>query len=150
MSIQAGVINLLQDVRDKLGLALIFVAHDLAVVRQIADEVAVMYLGRIVEYGPIASVFDRPKHPYTQALMSAAPIPDPEIERNRERVLLDGDLPSPAERIDGCRFRTRCPLYRILGPEQRARCDADDPQLVTHGDEQVACHHVERNTLIVG
>jgi len=150
VSIQAGVINLLQDLRDQLGLSLIFVAHDLAVVRQIADDVAVMYLGKIVEYGEIAEVFDRPKHPYTQALMSAAPIPDPSIERTRERVLLQGDLPSPAERIDGCRFRTRCPLYRILGDAERALCDAKDPELVDHNGDLVACHHVDRNTLVVG
>ncbi|QAY61004.1 ABC transporter ATP-binding protein [Microbacterium protaetiae] len=150
VSIQAGVINLLQDLRDQLGLSLIFVAHDLAVVRQIADDVAVMYLGKIVEYGHIAQVFDTPKHPYTQALMSAAPIPDPAIERARERVLLQGDLPSPAERIDGCRFRTRCPLYRILGDAERALCDASDPELVDHDGDLVACHHVDRNTLVVG
>ncbi|WP_029144519.1 ABC transporter ATP-binding protein [Microbacterium luticocti] len=150
VSIQAGVINLLQDLRDKLGLSLIFVAHDLAVVRQIADDVAVMYLGRIVEYGEIGQVFDTPKHPYTQALMSAAPIPDPAIERTRERVLLQGDLPSPAERIDGCRFRTRCPLYKILDEPQRALCDAQDPELTDHDGDLVACHHVDRNTLVVG
>ncbi|UUT36490.1 ATP-binding cassette domain-containing protein [Microbacterium elymi] len=150
VSIQAGVINLLQDLRDQLGLSLIFVAHDLAVVRQIADEVAVMYLGQIVEYGHIAEVFENPKHPYTQALMSAAPIPDPTIERTRERVLLDGDLPSPAEQIDGCRFRTRCPLYKILGEPQRALCDAKDPELIDHDGDLVACHHVDRNTLVVG
>lgn len=150
VSIQAGVINLLQDLRDQLGLSLIFVAHDLAVVRQIADDVAVMYLGKIVEYGQIAEVFDHPRHPYTQALMSAAPIPDPTIERTRERVLLQGDLPSPAERIDGCRFRTRCPLYRILGDAERAQCDSTDPELVDHDGDLVACHHVDRNTLVVG
>ncbi|MGN6502540.1 MAG: ABC transporter ATP-binding protein [Pseudolysinimonas sp.] len=150
VSIQAGVINLLQDLRDQLGLSLVFVAHDLAVVRQIADDVAVMYLGRIVEQGPIAEVFDDPKHPYTQALMSAAPIPDPVTERERSRVLLDGDLPSPAEQIDGCRFRTRCPLYKLLDEQAQARCVGVDPQLQPHGDVQVACHWVDRNTLVVG
>jgi peptide/nickel transport system ATP-binding protein len=150
VSIQAGVINLLQDLRDQLGLSLVFVAHDLAVVRQIADDVAVMYLGRIVEQGPIAEVFDDPKHPYTQALMSAAPIPDPVAERERSRVLLDGDLPSPAEQIDGCRFRTRCPLYKLLDEQAQARCIGVDPQLQPHGDVQVACHWVDRNTLVVG
>ncbi|HEX7834444.1 MAG TPA: dipeptide ABC transporter ATP-binding protein, partial [Pseudolysinimonas sp.] len=139
VSIQAGVINLLQDLRDQLGLSLVFVAHDLAVVRQIADDVAVMYLGRIVEQGPIASVFDDPKHPYTQALMSAAPIPDPTAERARSRVLLDGDLPSPAEQIDGCRFRTRCPLYKLLDEQAQARCIGEDPHLQPHGDVEVAC-----------
>ena len=150
VSIQAGVINLLQDLRDKLGLSLVFVAHDLAVVRQIADDVAVMYLGRIVERGPIATVFDDPKHPYTQALMSAAPIPDPAAERARSRVLLDGDLPSPAEQISGCRFRTRCPLYKLLDGTKQARCVGEDPQLQPHDGVEVACHHVEVNTFVVG
>ncbi|CAN5182087.1 ABC transporter ATP-binding protein [soil metagenome] len=150
VSIQAGVINLLQDLRDKLGLSLVFVAHDLAVVRQIADDVAVMYLGRIVEQGAIAQVFDDPKHPYTQALMSAAPVPDPVAERARSRVLLDGDLPSPAEQIPGCRFRTRCPLFKLLDESAQARCIGDDPQLEPHDGVAVACHWVERNTLVVG
>jgi peptide/nickel transport system ATP-binding protein len=150
VSIQAGVINLLQDLRDQLGLSLVFVAHDLAVVRQIADDVAVMYLGRIVEHGPITEVFDDPKHPYTQALMSAAPIPDPVAERARSRVLLDGDLPSPAEKIEGCRFRTRCPLYKLLDEQAQARCIGEDPKLQPHDGVAVACHWVERNTLVVG
>ncbi|MDQ1574081.1 MAG: glutathione transport system ATP-binding protein, partial [Actinomycetota bacterium] len=153
VSIQAGVINLLQDLREKLGLSMIFVAHDLAVVRQIANDVAVMYLGRIVEYGPISDVFDNPRHPYTQALMSAAPIPDPREERSRHRVLLDGDLPSPSEQIDGCRFRTRCPLYKLLDPVRdaaaRAKCEQDDPNLRPHDFVEVACHHVDRNKLLV-
>jgi peptide/nickel transport system ATP-binding protein len=150
VSIQAGVINLLQDLRDRLGLSLVFVAHDLAVVRQIADDVAVMYLGRIVEQGPIATVFEDPKHPYTQALMSAAPIPDPVAERERSRVLLDGDLPSPAQQISGCNFRTRCPLYKLLDEQAQARCIGEDPELRPHDGVGVACHHVERNTLVVG
>ena len=150
VSIQAGVINLLQDLRDALGLALIFVAHDLAVVRQIADDVCVMYLGHVVEQGPIADVFDSPKHPYTQALMSAAPIPDPAIERTRQRILLDGDLPSPAENITGCRFRTRCPLYKTLDPAARQRCEDSDPDLARHGSQNVACHHVALNTMTIG
>jgi peptide/nickel transport system ATP-binding protein len=149
VSIQAGIINLLSDLRDRLGLSMIFVAHDLAVVRQIADDIAVMYLGRIVESGPSAEVFGKPKHPYTQALISAAPVPDPVVERARKRVLLDGDLPSPAEKIDGCRFRTRCPLYQLLDGKARALCEGVDPQLTAHGDVEVACHHVERNTLVV-
>ena len=149
VSIQAGVINLLQDLRDRLGLSMIFVAHDLAVVRQLADDVGVMYLGRIIESGPIADVFDTPRHPYTQALMSAAPIPDPVIERTREKVLLDGDLPSPATQIDGCRFRTRCPLYRLLDEDAQELCNTEYPALTRHGGSEVACHHVERNVLVV-
>jgi peptide/nickel transport system ATP-binding protein len=149
VSIQAGVINLLQDLRDRLGLSMIFVAHDLAVVRQLADDVGVMYLGRIIESGPIAEVFDEPRHPYTQALMSAAPVPDPVLERTRERVLLDGDLPSPAVQIDGCRFRTRCPLYRLLDEPAQELCRSTYPALTRHGGVDVACHHVDRNVLVV-
>ncbi|WP_433677011.1 ABC transporter ATP-binding protein [Microbacterium gorillae] len=149
VSVQAGVINLLQDLRDKLGLSMIFVAHDLAVVRQLADDVGVMYLGRIIESGPIADVFDKPQHPYTQALMSAAPIPDPAIERTRERILLQGDLPSPAAEIVGCRFRTRCPLYATLDEEAQERCRAEYPQPRQFGSAEVACHFVERNPFVV-
>jgi peptide/nickel transport system ATP-binding protein len=148
VSIQAGVINLLEDLKEQLGLSYLFVAHDLAIVRQIADTVAVMYLGRIVEYGPVAEVFARPRHPYTQALISAAPIPDPAIERSRTRVLLEGDLPSPTEEITGCNFRTRCPLYRLLDPAAQSLCATDDPPLVTHDGVDAACHHVDRNRIV--
>jgi len=149
VSIQAGVINLLEDLKEKLNLSYLFVAHDLAIVRQIADTVAVMYLGRIVEYGPVAEVFVRPRHPYTQALISAAPIPDPVIERSRKRVLLEGDLPSPTEKIDGCNFRSRCPLYTLLADTDKALCETVDPALRAHGQVQTACHHVERNDLAI-
>ncbi|PXA70935.1 peptide ABC transporter ATP-binding protein [Cryobacterium arcticum] len=148
VSIQAGVINLLEDLKEQLGLSYLFVAHDLAIVRQIADTVAVMYLGRIVEYGPVAEVFAHPRHPYTQALISAAPIPDPEIERSRTRVLLEGDLPSPTEEITGCNFRTRCPLYRLLDPAAQSLCATIDPPLVAHDGVDAACHHVDRNQII--
>ena len=149
VSIQAGVINLLEDLKEKLNLSYLFVAHDLAIVRQIADTVAVMYLGRIVEYGPVAEVFARPRHPYTQALISAAPIPDPVIERSRKRVLLEGDLPSPTEQIDGCNFRSRCPLYSLLADTDKALCETVDPVLRAHGQVETACHHVERNDLAI-
>ncbi len=145
VSIQAGVINLLEDLKEKLNLSYLFVAHDLAIVRQIADTVAVMYLGRIVEYGPVAEVFASPRHPYTQALISAAPIPDPVIERSRRRVLLEGDLPSPTEQIDGCNFRSRCPLYTLLAASDKALCETVDPVLEVHGAVETACHHVDRD-----
>jgi peptide/nickel transport system ATP-binding protein len=149
VSIQAGVINLLEDLKERLGLSYLFVAHDLAVVRQMADKVAVMYLGRIVEAGPVDDVFARPHHPYTQALMSAVPIPDPAAERSRKRILLDGDLPSPTDEISGCRFHSRCPLFKVLDPSLQQRCLTEDPQLRVIDTSSAACHYVERNTLQV-
>ncbi|WP_405375541.1 MULTISPECIES: dipeptide ABC transporter ATP-binding protein [unclassified Microbacterium] len=148
VSIQAGVINLLEDLKLRLGLSYIFVAHDLAVVRQIADDVAVMYLGAVVEQGPIADVFDNPQHPYTKALISAAPIPDPRIERGRARILLQGDIPSPTQEISGCRFRTRCPLYQLLDDTRQEQCRTVDPPLAPRGRASVACHHADQSALV--
>jgi peptide/nickel transport system ATP-binding protein len=142
VSIQAGVINLLDDLKARLGLSYLFVAHDLSVVRHIADRVAVMYLGRIVEIGETKKIFGAPSHPYTQALLSAIPLPDPEKERTRERILLTGDLPSPSDIPSGCRFSSRCFVFaNELNAQERARCKAEDPALSDlGGDHQAACH----------
>jgi peptide/nickel transport system ATP-binding protein len=142
VSIQAGVVNLLEELKARLGLAYLFVAHDLAVVRHIADRVAIMYLGRIVEQGTVQELFTDPRHPYTKALLSAVPIPDPAVERGRRRILLSGDLPSPAEPPSGCRFRTRCQLAAALGEAERARCASEVPALAGAG-RQAACHFVD-------
>jgi peptide/nickel transport system ATP-binding protein len=146
VSIQAGVINLLDRLKRDLGVAYLFVSHDLSVVRHIADRVAVMYLGKIVEIGAVDDVFDRPLHPYTQALLSAIPIPDPPRERERRRILLGGDLPNPAHPPRGCRFHTRCFTYAALSEEDKARCVGEEPALESHGtDHQAACHYIGKD-----
>ncbi|SDK73112.1 ABC transporter ATP-binding protein [Nonomuraea jiangxiensis] len=152
VSIQAGVINLLDSLKDRLGLSYLFVAHDLAVVRHIADRVAVMYLGRIAEIGQVEAVYDAPAHPYTQALLSAIPLPDPVRERSRERILLEGDLPSPANPPSGCRFRTRCPKFRAeLTDEERSLCVTVEPEvrpLNGATDQGAACHYAEKRGVV--
>lgn len=149
VSIQAGVINLLDELRATLGLSYLFVAHDLSVVRHIADRVAVMYLGKIVEIGDVDAVFSAPAHPYTQALLSAIPIPDPAKERTRSRIILEGDLPSPASPPSGCRFRTRCPKFAgELDDEQRKACLERMPDFTREGeDHEVACYYPERTAV---
>ncbi|ATY13987.1 peptide ABC transporter ATP-binding protein [Amycolatopsis sp. AA4] len=142
VSVQAGVINLLNELKAALGLAYLFVAHDLAVVRHVCDRVAVMYLGRIVETGPAHVLFEDARHPYTQALLSAVPVPDPQVERGRERIILRGDLPSPAQTPAGCAFASRCPKHRSLPNSQRERCLREVPALRDHdGTEHVAACH---------
>jgi oligopeptide/dipeptide ABC transporter ATP-binding protein len=145
VSIQAGVINLLEDLRDRLNLSYLFIAHDLSVVRHTSDRVAVMYLGKIVEIAETDDLFDRPAHPYTQALLSAIPLPDPRLERERHRIILTGDVPSPANPPSGCRFRTRCPKFaNELNDDQREKCIGEEPALVDRGNgHPVACHWSE-------
>ena len=135
VSIQAGVLRLLEELRDELDLTYLFIAHDLSVVRHISNRTAVMYLGKIVELGDVVDVFERPTHPYTKALLSAAPIPDPHVESARARIVLAGDVPSPSNPPSGCHFHTRC--WRA-----ERRCVEEEPLLIDHGDGHLAaCHY---------
>jgi oligopeptide transport system ATP-binding protein len=134
VSIQAQVVNLLEDLQEKLGLTYLFISHDLSMVRHLATRVAVMYLGRIAEIAPAEALYREPLHPYTQALISAVPSPDPEVEAQRRRIILKGDVPSPINPPSGCVFHTRCP--KVFG-----RCPVEVPQLLDKGGgRRVACH----------
>ena len=144
VSVQAQVINLMEDLQEEFGLTYLVIAHDLAVVRHISDRIGVMYLGALVEEADADDLYAQPLHPYTRALLSAVPVPDPVVEDSREQILLAGDLPSPANPPSGCRFHTRCPW------RQETRCDTERPELreveiagVTAG-HRVACHWVEQ------
>lgn len=138
VSIQAQVVNLLEELQNQMGLTYLFIAHDLSMVRHISDRMAVMYLGKIVELADRNEIYMRPLHPYTQALMSAVPVPDPDVAEKRKRVILEGDIPSPANPPKGCNFNTRCPFAEEI-------CFDIDPEFVElKPDHWVACHLAEQ------
>jgi oligopeptide/dipeptide ABC transporter ATP-binding protein len=136
VSIRAQVINLLDDLQDNLALTYVFIAHDLGVVRHVSDRIAVMYLGKIVEISPAEELYRHPVHPYTEALLSAVPVPDPDLSARREQIVLEGDVPSPVAPPSGCRFHPRCRYATEI-------CSVEEPPLVMHGSQGhlAACHH---------
>lgn len=134
VSIQAQVVNMLEDLQNEMGLTYLFIAHDLSMVKHISDRIGVMYLGKLVEVADAGKLYDNPNHPYTQALLSAIPIPDPDVAKNNQRIVLEGDVPSPLNPPSGCRFRTRCRYAMDV-------CSKVEPELVDIGDGQLsACH----------
>lgn len=137
VSIQAQVINLLEKIQNEMGIAYLFIAHDLSMVKHISDRIGVMYLGNMVEIGDADDIYHEPLHPYTQALLSSVPIPDPKVARNKKRIVLEGELPSPINPPSGCVFRTRC-------PKATERCAQEKPALKTVGNRQVACFLYEK------
>jgi oligopeptide/dipeptide ABC transporter ATP-binding protein len=139
VSVQASILNLMRDLQEELGFSCLFITHDLATVEYLCDRVAVMYLGKIVEQAPTPQLFAEPKHPYTQALLSAAVVADPDVQRARSRVVLEGDVPSPLAPPSGCRFRTRCPLEPRSAP---ASHEQEPPLVDVGGGHHVACHLV--------
>ncbi|GAA2110662.1 dipeptide ABC transporter ATP-binding protein [Microlunatus panaciterrae] len=145
VSVQAQVVNLLESLQDELGLAYVFIAHDLSVVRHISDRVGVMYLGKMVELGDEDQIYSRPTHPYTQALLSAVPVPDPTRRESRAQIVLTGDVPSPANPPSGCRFHTRC-------WKAQERCSVDEPLLIMRPDglseHESACHYAEAKQIV--
>ncbi|HET6967978.1 MAG TPA: dipeptide ABC transporter ATP-binding protein, partial [Ornithinibacter sp.] len=145
VSVQAQVVNLMEKLQDELGLAYVFIAHDLSVVRHISDRVGVMYLGRMAEIGEEDEVYTRPTHPYTQALLSAVPVPDPTLRGKREQIVLEGDVPSPANPPSGCRFHTRCWKAQEI-------CSVEEPELEMRSDGRAghlsACHFAEVRTIV--
>jgi oligopeptide transport system ATP-binding protein len=143
--VQAQVVNLMKDLQDELGLAYVFIAHDLSVVRHISDRVGVMYLGKMVELGDEDQIYGRPTHPYTQALLSAVPVPDPTLRNSREQIVLTGDVPSPANPPSGCRFHTRCWKAQEI-------CSVEEPPLIPRpdgaSDHLSACHFAEARAVV--
>ena len=141
VSIQAQVVNMLEDLQSEFGLTYLFIAHDLSMVRHISDRIGVMYLGKLVEVGNSEEIYKRHLHPYTEALLSSVPVPDPEKARGKEQIVLQGDIPSPIDPPSGCRFRTRCPRATAL-------CAEKEPLMRDAGGNHfVACHLVNENSL---